>query len=389
MLSGKLNVQKVRLATKPGRYNDGLGLYLVVNKGGSKQFILRTAVHGRRCDIGLGGVSYTTLAEARLEASRLRTIARKGGDPLAERRQVTMTFEQAARRVFENNKSTWANPKHAKQWITTLETYAFPHFGRTDIEQVRSAHVLSALSPIWIEKPETARRVRQRIRTVFDWAKGAGHYPHENPVSGLEKALPRQNVAVKHHAALPWRELPEFYAELSQRDGVSAHCLRFIILTGVRSGEGRGACWSEINGDTWLIPASRMKLKKAHRVPLSNAALEVLDGMKPLRDDDLIFPSTTRGKPLSVMVFKSLFKRMGQPSITTHGFRSTFRDWCSEVAQVPREVAEAALAHKTGDATEQAYARPDLFDRRVGLMDAWAKYVTGAGKSGATILQIR
>lgn len=374
MLSGKLNVSKAKSLSAPGRYGDGGGLHLLIQKDGRKSWVLRTTVHGRRRDLGLGGISYVSLAQARIEALRLRTIARNGGDPLAERNKEVLTFGQAAERVFEQSRPTWKNAKHAEQWINTLRTYAFPFFGDIQIANVTSANVLEALTPIWTSKPETAKRLKQRISTVFDWAKSAGHYPNENPVAGLKKALPDNRVQPKHHASLPWPELPEFMERLSSREGVSAYCLRFIILTAVRSGEARGATWSEIDGNKWIIPAQRMKAAKAYRIPLSPEALAVLDEVRGL-DGDLIFPST-RKRPLSVMAFKALFKRMGVDAITTHGFRSTFRDWCSESAHIPREVAEAALAHKTGDATEQSYARSDLFERRIDVMDQWSAYAT-------------
>lgn len=376
MLSGKLTVKRVAVERKVGLHGDGGGLYLQVSPGGSKQWILRTVVHGRRRDIGLGGVSYINLAAAREEARRLRAIARKGGDPLADRRREHMTFEDAARRVHAMHKRSWKNGKHQAQWINTLKTYAFPHVGAKRIDTVGTADVLTVLTPIWTEKHETATRVLQRLSAVFDWAKSAGHYPHENPVTGVRRALPRVRAEVSHHTALPWVELPGFMEALAAREAVSALCLRFLILTATRSGEAREARWSEIEGAVWTIPAVRMKAGKPHRIPLAAPALEVLDRVRGL-DDNLLFPGQRAGKPLSNMVFKALFTRLGHDTLTAHGFRSTFRDWASERARAPREVAEAALAHTTGNAVEQAYARSDLFERRVELMEEWGRFANG------------
>jgi len=247
------------------------------------------------------------------------------------------------------------------------------------------------LSPIWIEKHETAKRLRQRISTIFDWAKGAGHYPHENPVNGLKKALPLVKRRPEHMAAMLWRDVPDFMAELATREGVSARTLEFIILTAARSGEARGARWSEIEGSVWTVPGERMKRGVLHRVPLSAEALAVMERVRGL-DNDLIFPSVQRGpkgeaKGQSVMVFKALLKRMHRSGFTVHGFRSTFRDWCSESARTERELAEAALSHATGNEVERAYARSDLFERRRTLMDAWGRYATG--KAGEVVEMVR
>lgn len=256
---------------------------------------------------------------------------------------------------------------------------------------MNTADVLNALTPIWTEKHETAKRLKQRLSTVFDWAKGAGHYPHENPVNGLKKALPAVKRRATHLPAMEWSEVPLFMAELGEREGVSARTLEFIILTAARSGEARGAKWSEIKSDIWSVPAERMKRCIEHRVPLSGAAASVISHVAGM-DSDFVFPSHNRGsggqaKAQSVMVFKSLLKRMKREGFTVHGFRSTFRDWCSESARADREVAEAALSHASGNEVERAYARSDLFGRRRELMEAWGRYCTG--ETGAVVQMVR
>ncbi|MGC9420146.1 MAG: tyrosine-type recombinase/integrase, partial [Rhodovulum sp.] len=379
----KLTTKKVENLRQPGFYGDGEGLYLKVGSGGARSWILRTVVHGRRRDLGLGAASLVSLAEARTKARAYRKIAREGGDPDTIRKRESLTFEEAAARVHAQLLPTWKNRKHAETWLATVENYANPKFGKRPLHTIGSADILSVLSPIWTDKHETARRLKQRLSTIFDWAKGAGHYPHENPVAGLTKALPAVKRKAVHMAAMPWRELPAFMAQLAAREAVSARCLEFLILTALRSGEVRGAEWSEFDLDeaVWLVPDARMKRGLPHRVPLSPEALAVLQKVRGL-DPDCVFPSPKRGKdhkaqPLSVMAFKPLLGRMGADGFTVHGFRSTFRDWCSESAHADREVAETALSHATGNEVERAYARSDLFDRRRALMKAWGRFATG------------
>ncbi|MCB1328008.1 MAG: tyrosine-type recombinase/integrase [Maritimibacter sp.] len=379
----KLTAKKVDSLKSPGFYGDGEGLYLKVGMGGAKSWILRTVVHGRRRDLGLGSASLTSLSEARIKAREFRRIAREGGDPDTIRKQESLSFEEAAKRVHAQLLPTWKNKKHAETWLATVENYANPKFGKRPLHTIGTADVLSVLTPIWTERHETAKRLKQRLSTIFDWAKGAGHYPHENPVNGVKKALPTVKRRAEHMAAMDWREVPRFMDDLDQREGVSARTLEFLILTATRSGEARGARWSEIDLEAreWAIPGERMKRGVPHRVPLSEAAVAVLERVRGL-DGDFVFPSAKRGpqgetRPQSVMVFKSLLKRMGRDGFTIHGFRSTFRDWCSESARAEREVAEAALSHATGNEVERAYARSDLFERRRALMDAWGDYLSG------------
>jgi len=379
---------KARTESTPGRYADGNGLYLVVEPSGSRHWILRTVVNKKRRDIGLGSFQLISLAEAREEARRMRKIARGGGDPLAERRaerRVTPTFETAATTVHESLKESWENPKHSAQWITTLRDYAFPFFGQKQIDQIESADVLKALSPIWIKKQETARRVLQRIRSVFDWAKASGYRSGDNPVDGITKVLPKQNAVSTHHAALPYVGISKFIKALRKTDaGAPARlALEFTILTAARTNESLGAPWEEIDikKKTWTIPANRMKAKLEHRVPLSSRCIAILKEARALSDGkSYIFPGRVDGKPLSNMVFLMLLRRMKRDDITAHGFRSTFRDWAAEKTNIPSAVCEAALAHKLQDKTEAAYNRTDLFDKRRELMNMWAEFCAGVQK---------
>jgi integrase len=373
----KLTAKKVQSKLKPGMHNDGAGLYLRVTSTGAKSWILRCRVHGAKRDIGLGGFSWVSLAEARKKAAEIRAVARTGGDPLAERDRAKgiPTFEEAAQSVWrEQVVPTARNEKHKAQWINTLRDYAFPIIGNRRVDVIRSGDILRVLQPIWLEKPETARRVRQRLRTVFDWSIAAQHRETSNPLAGIEKALPKQGDKAKHHAALPYAELPGLMERLSGADGVGAMAVQFAILTASRSGEVRGTRWSEIDLDAavWTIPAERMKAKEEYRIPLTAEALAVLKQARGL-DDDLVFPGQRQGRPLSDMSLITVLKRLNVP-VTVHGFRSTFRDWTSERTNVPREIAEMCLAHTVGNAVERAYARSDLFEKRRDLMERWARF---------------
>lgn len=368
-----------------GRHADGGGLYLYVDSNGARRWVLRTLVRGRRVDIGLGGLSYVGLAEARAKASALRTVAREGGDPLAAKRREKgiPTFAEAARLVHaEHIVATAKNGKHVAQWLATLEAHAFPRIGAKAVDAVDQADVLAILAPIWTETPETARRVRQRLRTVLDWARTAGHREGVNPVEGVEKGLPRQRAKTEHFAALPWSELPGLWPRLEAVDGMGAVALRFAILTAARSGEVRLADWSEIDAEAkvWTVPAERMKAGREHRVPLCGAARALLAEAARLsgRRKGLVFPSRQRGKALSDMTLSAVLRRLEVP-VTVHGFRSSFRDWSEEATAYPHEVKEAALAHVVQSKTERAYRRTDLFEKRRDMMDAWASFVTGAG----------
>src|SRR5207247_2231129 len=277
----------------------------------------RTVIHGKRCDVGVGGLALVSLAQAREEAARLRRIARAGGDPLTERRkerQVVPTFEAAARQVHEAQSKSFRNPKHAAQWITTLETYVFPSFGDRRVDHIESADVLKALSPIWLEIPETARRVRQRIKAVFDWARAAGFRSGDNPVEGVSKVLPKHNGQQEHFAALPYVQVPAFIQRLQDYEGISTKlAFEFLILTESRTDAVFPAKWIEfaLETKTWIIPADRMKAKREHRVPLSSRCVEILTSAKEISDgSEYVFPGGTDGKPLSNMAFNMALRHM-------------------------------------------------------------------------------
>ena len=389
-----LSATAVRALKKPGRYGDGNGLYLIVDDSGSKRWMLRTVVQGRRRDIGLGGLSLVSLAEAREEAASMRKIARKGDDPLAERQKARAqipTFKQAATMVHEEHAKAWKNRKHAAQWINTLKRYTFPLFGERPVDQIGTAEVLNALSKIWLEKPETARRVRQRIGTVLDWAKAAEYRSGDNPINGIAKGLPKQPKRKSHHAALPYSEVNSFITNLRNAGANKSTRLafEFLILTATRTSEVILAEWSEIDFEkkAWTIPPSRMKAGRKFRVPLAPRCIKILERAEELSDDGLyIFPGQSVEKPLSTMAFLMMIRRMGK-AITAHGFRSSFRDWAAERTNFARQVCEMALAHTISDKTEAAYLRGDLFDKRRELMDTWAAYV--AAGAGAAIVTLR
>ena len=379
----RLSAVRVRSLTKAGRYLDGNGLYLNVQPSGAKRWFLRVVVMGRRRDFGLGGLSVVSLAEAREEATKLRKIVQQNGDPLAERekeKSIVLTFKEAAREVHKIHSATWKNDKHKKQWITTLENYVFPTFGSLHVDNIGTPEILSVLNPIWLTKPETARRVRQRIHTVLEWTKAAGFRSGDNPVDGILKILPKQPVSKNHHTALPYKEVPIFIKSLRSinAEGIAPLAFEFLILTATRTSEVLNATWDEINLEdkTWTIPDSRMKNKREHRIPLQPRLIEILEEARKLSEGSLyIFPNPHTGKPLSTMVFLMLLRRMKQ-DITAHGFRSSFRDWASERTNIPRDVCEAALAHSLRDKTEAAYKRTDLFEKRRELMNLWTKFAT-------------
>jgi integrase len=377
-----LTAVQVKQAKLPGRHADGNGLYLLVEPTGAKRWVLRTIVHGRRRDIGLGSARLVSLAEAREKATIYRKTARAGGDPIAEHRKpqsVVPTFEQAARLVHAQHSGAWRNPKHRAQWLNTLAQCAFPVFGDRRVDQIDAADVLRALSPIWLTKPETARRVRQRVRAVFDWAKAAGHRAGDNPVDGIARALPRQNGLPGHFAAMPYAEVPNFLRALRESGmGETARlAFEFLVLTAARTGEVLGARWEEIDWDAalWTVPAARTKTRREHRVPLAARAVEIVSRARQLSaDSDFVFPGRSIRKPLSNMVFLKALERMGL-DVTAHGFRSTFRDWAAERTRFPSEVAEMALAHAIKNKAEAAYRRGDLLEKRRVLMQAWASYI--------------
>ncbi|KAJ0345506.1 hypothetical protein COL154_013953, partial [Colletotrichum chrysophilum] len=380
-----LSALKVRQLKEPGRYTDGNGLYLVVDPSGAKRWMLRTVVHGKRRDIGLGGLSPVSLAEAREKTIEYRKLARSGGDPLAEKRaaqRAMLSSQEAAEKVHAEHKPTWKNAKHGQQWINTLVQYAYPEIGSKRVDQIDTPDILRILSPIWLTKAETARRVRQRIGSVFDWAKAAGYRTGDNPIEGVARGLPKQGERRSHHEAMPYAEVPDFVKKLRATKGeIAKLAFEFLILTAARTSEVLQARWEEIDFDQklWIVPADRMKAKREHRVPLSDRALVILQTARPLSTGSpYLFPGRSIEKPMSNMVFLQTLKRMKVP-VTAHGFRSSFRDWAPETTSHPRELAEMALAHTIENKVEAAYRRGDLLEKRRKLMSDWAGFCGSQG----------
>ena len=419
---GKLTVVKVRSLNTPGRFGDGDGLWLQVRSAASKSWLLRYTLAGKAREMGLGDVSLVTLAEAREAALQARRGLREGVDPIDQRKaakvaakvQSAPSFREVAALYLKAHSATWKNAKHRAQWPATLELYAYPTIGDQPVSSIDTGAVTRILEPIWHEKPETASRLRGRVETILDFAAVRGWRAGENPArwkGHMDKLLPsRAKVApIEHHPALPWKEIGAFTAELRAQTGCAALALEFAILTAARTGEVIGATWGEIDlaEAAWTVPGQRMKAGREHRVPLSPAALAVLErvaadhGSQRSTPTAPIFPGrqiarprsdeALQARPLSDMAMLALLKRMGRGDLTSHGFRSTFRDWASEATAFPGEVAEAALAHTLRDKVEAAYRRGDLFEKRRRLMDDWATRCSqpDAAASGGQVVSIR
>ena len=373
--------------------------------------------------MGLGSLSTFGLADVRAKAAECRRLTYEGADPIdaskAERARAildaakgpegnkrsdcagepkmpsgfnnrsrfdyslpspkALTFRACTEQYIAAHGTSWRNAKHAAQWRTTVKTYAEPVIGSLPVQNVATEQVVKIIEPLWATKPETASRLRGRIEAVLDWATARGYRQGDNPAKWrghLDKLLPaRAKVRkVKHHAALPYKELPAFMASLRRQEGVSARALEFLILTSARTGETIGAWIDEIEDEIWTVPAARMKAGTEHRVPLSAPALAIAEKMRNGRKDGFLFPGGKVGKPLSNMAMLALLERMGRPDLTSHGFRSTFRDWTAECTDYPREVAEMALAHVIENKVEAAYRRGDLFEKRLLLMAEWATF---------------
>ncbi len=399
----ELSALAVSRLTDPGLHFVGgvPGLALQVASPDARSWILRIAVGGRRREMGLGGFPEISLASAREKARDARDLIRKGVDPVDQKKAArsalraaataARTFKQCAEEYMSVHAAGWKNAKHGQQWRSTLETYAYPKIGNLLIGDVEKAHILDVLKPIWTEKNETAARLRGRIELVISYAMQAEYRAEGlNPArwrGGLDKLLLSKEKAVKrkHFTALPVRDLGSFMERLRKTDGMGARALEFVILTAARSGEVRGATWAEIDLDAgiWTVPADRMKAGKEHRVPLSGAALALLRALPKFAGVDLVFPSPRSGS-LSDMTLTSVLRRMGLDAVP-HGFRSTFRDWCAEQTNFPREVAEMSLAHTIGDKVEAAYRRGDLFEKRRRLMEEWAGFCAAPAPAGEVI----
>lgn len=405
----RLSARKVETLKKSGMHPDGGGLYLQVTIGldGTvrKSWLFRYAIAGRERQMGLGPLSDVPLVEARSRALEARELRRAGKDPITEREAMraqnslvaakTISFDDCAASYIDAHRAGWRNIKHASQWGNTLKTYCSPVFGRLPVQVIDVTLVMKVLEPIWKTKPETAGRIRGRIERILDWAKVRGYRDGDNPArwrGHLDHLLPAKGRVhqVKHHAALPYTDMPAFISELKTRDAVAARALEFAVLTASRTGEIIGAKWSELDlaGKVWSVPAERMKTGVEHRVPLSDPAIEIVKQMNSIKENDYLFPGDRRDA-LSNMALLMLLRRMGRTDITTHGFRSTFRDWVEEQTETPRAVVEMALAHTIADAVEAAYRRGDLFEKRRVLMAKWAAYCAGTKRGVVTPFQAK
>ena len=393
----RLTAKKIEAAKGTQLLADGGGLYLQVSGKGGRSWLFRYRWQGKRPEIGLGPYPAVTLAEARRRAELGRSALanlppRDPAEVLKAEEGEPTTFGEFAEQWLSSNLDDFRNAKHRQQWRNTLEAYA-KLLNDKPIDDIETSDVLETLQPIWTTKRETARRVRGRIERILDAAKATGLRTGENPArwrGHLKAILPDQKKPVQHHAAMPFETLPAFIAKLRGRDALSARALEFLILTGTRSTEGRGALWSEIDLEArvWTIPGERMKANKAHRVPLSGAAMAVLEPLHELKSDDgmFVFPKMGGDGFVSEAAIRNLMGRMGAGDWTIHGFRSTLRDWAGEATSFPRDVAEMALAHKVGDEVERAYRRGDALEKRRALMQAWADYC--GSKAGGNVVAL-
>jgi integrase len=401
----RLTMAAANALRKRGRYADGGGLYLQVSEGGTKAWLFNYMRHGRARSMGLGPLHTVSLAEAREAAREARKLLRDGIDPIearqAERQAAraaaakAVTFQEAAERYIKAHEAGWRNDKHRAQWRQSLAAYAIPVIGSLAVDRIDTGHVLKVLEPIWTERPETASRTRGRIESVLDWAAARGYRSGDNPArwrGHLAHMLPKRAkvAAPKRMAALPYVELPELVAELRQQDSVTARALELAILTAARSGEALGARWDEVDmqAKVWTVPGERMKAGKPHRVPLSDRAVEILAALPREADNPHIFVGARRDGGLPVDAMRRLLQEL-RPGVTTHGMRSSFRDWAAEQTAYPAEIAELALAHTVGTAVERAYRRSDLFERRRRLMADWAAFCASPPAETGKVLPLR
>jgi integrase len=383
-MTGKLNARKVATAP-PGYHLDGQGLYLCVSSALARSWVFRFSWQRRRPEMGLGSYDEgVSLADARAARDEARRVLRSGRNPIEAKREAGRvvakpTFGEIADALLETKASEWRNEKHREQWrLALVETAAALRSRRVD--EIDTEAVLAVLKPLWTEKPETASRVRGRIEAVLDAATAQGHRTGDNPArwrGHLSHLLPkRAKLSRGHHAAMAYMDVPAFVARLRKDENTAARALEFCLLTAARSGEVYGARWPEIDlaEKVWTIPAERMKAGRAHRIPLCDRALAILEAVKPLRAGAFVFPSRRRDRPLSHVAMAKVLDRLGVEGATVHGFRSSFRDWAGNETHYPREVAEAALAHVVGDKAEQAYRRGDALEKRRALMKDWAAH---------------
>ena len=392
MKTGKLTARQVASAGI-GKHGDGGGLWLRVRSNGSRAWVFRYTRNGRTREMGLGPVESVPLATARERARAARELLHSGKDPINERRakKKIPIFREAAANFIGAHEAAWKNPKHRQQWCNTLDTYVDPIIGDLPVDEIQTADVLRVLEPIWRTKVETASRVRGRVERVLDWAAAQGFRSRDNPArwrGHLKLLLPAPSEVrnVQHYAAMDWRKVPTFMVKLRAQPGITARALAFAIMTAARSGEVRGATWAEIDldGSTWTIPGDRMKAGKEHRVPLSDETVRLLRALPRFEVSEYVFPSPRTGRPLSDSALTKVLRDLGS-DVTAHGFRSSFRDWCAEATNYPREVAEAALAHTLSNKTEAAYLRGDLFDKRRHLMTAWSTFCATPEAAGEVV----
>jgi integrase len=407
-------------ATTPGMLADGGNLYLQVSKGVSgnirRSWIVRFVMPGgRQRDLGLGGLETVGLAQARKLAKQARELLASGIDPIDRRNEQRAkaaavlpvpTFDEMAKAYIAAHQSSWRNASHAKQWPSSLQAYASPVLGRLPVNLITTDHVVKALEPIWHSKTDTAKRVRGRIETVLDYATARKFRHGDNPARWTGHlshllARPSRIAPVEHHAPLDYKAMGEFMAQLRGRDGIGALALEFTVLTCARTAETLGATWDEIDLDeaVWIVPANRIKAGKEHRVPLAKPALTALHKVRAITEkiggkvakSDFVFPNDRTGSHMSSSALLALLKRMKRADITTHGFRSAFRDWVGEETNFPNDLAELALAHKVADKVEAAYRRCTMFEKRRKLAEAWASYCAKlvATKVDAKIIPLR
>ena len=401
---GKLNTKRAA-AAKPGKHEDGDGMRLVVSAAGARRWVVRFTVNGKRREMGIGSYPGVSLADARIAAQQARSLAASGVDPVESRkaRQTPAkvhTFTRVAAEYIRAHRRGWKNPKHARQWVRTLKTYARPVIGNKLVNDIGTEDLLILLSPIWTTKTETAKRVQGRVENVIDYATARQYRTDPmNPArwrGHLATLLPKPGSVktVTHHPAMPYDDLPAFMVELSGMNSVSSMALRWLVLTATRTSETLQAQWSEIDikAGTWTIPAGRMKAKREHSIPLPSAALAILEELPRVEGNAYLFPGARYGRPLSNMALLQLMRGMGygvkgeRGPYVPHGFRSAFRDWSGEVSSFPRDVAEMALAHTIANKVEAAYRRGSLFDKRRLMMAAWADYVV---RPTADVVSIR
>ena len=398
----RLNSLALTRAKRPGYYADGGGLYLQVTPAGSRSWIYRFALAGRRREMGLGPFPDVSLADARAAASTARATVKAGRDPIAVRDAERagqrlleargVTFDAATKQFLGDHETTWKNEKHRQQWRNTLTAYASPTLGSLSVASIGTPEITKLLDPIWKKKPETASRVRGRIERILDWSKVRGYRDGENPArwrGHLDKIFPAHGKVrrVKHHAAVAIDDMPAVYAGLCKSKGMSFRAVRFTILTAARAGETTGGKWPEIDFEAsiWTIPPERMKMGRPHRVTLTREALAILQELYDVRTCDLIFPGQRKGRPLSIASLSKALKSVAGDGVTTHGCRSTFKDWAAERTSFPSEVSEMALAHAIGDKIEAAYRRGDLMKKRAAMMQAWASFATTPRKAGNVV----